>query len=83
MTYYYLLFSIFAIVIYMMVVDENVSTAIVYVLKLLNIQIERLKWIILYHPANPINKYLIWRRSWKLAKELEKELDSLSKNERV
>lgn len=83
MTYYYLLFSIFAIVIYMMVVDENVSTAIVYVLKLLNIQIERLKWIILYHPANPINKYLIWRRSWKLAKELQKELDSLSKNERV
>ena len=79
MTYYYLLFSIFAILVYMMVVDENVSTAILYVSKLLNIQIRRLKWIILYHPANPINKYLIWRRSWKLAKELQKEFD----NERV
>ncbi len=59
----------------MIVVDENVSVAIIYVLKLLEVTLQRWKWIILYHPANPITKYLIWRRSWKLAKELQKEFD--------
>ncbi len=75
MTYYYLWFTLFAVVFYMIVVDENVSVAIIYVLKLLEVTLQRWKWIILYHPANPITKYLIWRRSWKLAKELQKEFD--------
>lgn len=75
MTSYYLWFVLFAIIVYMMVVDENVSTAIVYVSKLIGITFQKWKWIILYHPGNPINKYLIWRRSWKLAKELQKEFE--------
>ena len=55
-----------------MIVDKNVYISIVYLLKLLDIQIEKLKWIILYHPRNPILKYLIWKRSMKLAKEMLK-----------
>ena len=70
---YYLWFVLFAIIVYMMIVDENVSTAIVYVFKLIDIKLQRWKWIILNHPGNPINRYLIWRRSWRLAKEFEKE----------
>ena len=79
---YYLWFILFAIIVYMMVVDENVSTAIVYVFKLIDIKLQRWKWFILNHPGNPINRYLIWRRSWRMAKELEKEFKlSHDKNE--
>ena len=41
--------------------------------------IEKVKWWILHNPANPIVKYLMWRRAYKLAKELQEELESRNK----
>jgi hypothetical protein len=41
--------------------------------QLARVQYEKAKWWILHNPANPIVKYLIWRRSIKLAEELMKE----------
>lgn len=34
-----------------------------------------IKWIILNDPRNPIVKYLIWKRSFKLAEQLQKEFN--------
>jgi hypothetical protein len=41
--------------------------------QLARVQYEKTKWWILHNPANPIVKYLMWRRSMKLAKELMDE----------
>jgi hypothetical protein len=49
--------------------------------QLARVQYEKVKWWALHNPANPLIKYLIWRRSMKLAKELMQELEK--KNEEV
>ena len=47
--------------------------------QLARVQYEKTKWWVLHNPANPIVKYLMWRRSYKLAKELQEELQSRNK----
>ena len=47
--------------------------------QLARVQYEKIKWWTLHNPANPIIKYLIWRRSNRLAKELMDELKSKNK----
>jgi hypothetical protein len=42
--------------------------------QLARVQYEKVKWWALHNPANPLIKYLIWRRCMKLAKKLQKEL---------
>jgi hypothetical protein len=48
--------------------------------QLARVQYEKTKWWILHNPANPIVKYLMWRRSIKIAEELMKELAQKDKN---
>lgn len=47
--------------------------------QLTRVQYEKTKWWILHNPANPIVKYLMWRRAYKIAKELQDELESNAK----
>ena len=70
---YYAWFIIFAVAGYFIVTDDSVAAAFYYILKLIRFNYEKQKWWFLHNPKNPIVKYLIWRRSWKIAKELEKE----------
>lgn len=70
----YLIFGIFAIFFYLILVDKSIAVFFVLTSKFLRIKYERTKWIILNNPDNPINRYLIWRRSMKMAKELQTEL---------
>lgn len=72
--YYYTLFIIFTVIATMIVLDNNVGVYLTLIFKMLRINFERLVWMIRFHPRNPIQKYLIWRRSWQLARELQKEL---------
>ena len=44
--------------------------------QLAKVQYEKTKWWILHNPANPIVKYLMWRRSMELAEELMKEFEN-------
>ena len=76
---YYISFIIFAVVAYLIVTDNSVAAAFYYVVKLIKFEYEKRKWMILNDPRNPIVKYLIWRRSYKLAKELHRELESNAK----
>jgi hypothetical protein len=75
----YVYFTIFAIIGYVIITDNNVLTAIFLVAKLVRFQYEKMKWWIIHNPANPVVKYMIWRRSMRLAKELEKELNDRNK----
>jgi hypothetical protein len=73
MTYYYVWFSCFTIVAYLIATDESVARFVVLLTKIAKFQYEKTKWWILYNPANPVVKYIIWRRSMEIAKQLQSE----------
>jgi hypothetical protein len=73
MTAYYFWFGIFIFVFYLVATDDSVAYAVTLVSKILRFQYEKQKWWLLHNPANPIVKHLMWRRSLRIAKELEKE----------
>jgi hypothetical protein len=75
MTAYYFWFGIFIFVFYLVATDDSVAYAITLVSKILRFQYEKQKWWLLHNPANPIVKHLMWRRSLRIAKELEKEFN--------
>jgi len=70
---FYIWFVIFACIGYLIVTDVSVARLFVLLTALARIQYEKIKWWVLYNPANPIVKWLMWRNALRLAKELEKE----------
>lgn len=76
MNSYYIYFIIFTCIAYLIVTDESIAKLFVILIALLRVKYERVKWWLIYSPTNPIVKYMMWRRSWKIAKELQKEFDS-------
>jgi len=71
----YIYFIIFFCIGYLIVSDASVARLFVLLTSLVRIQYQRIKWWVLYNPANPIVKWLMWRNSLRLAKELAKELN--------
>jgi hypothetical protein len=76
MTSYYIWLTVFAVVMYFIVTDESIAAAFYYITKLAKSNYEKQKWWLLHNPRNPVVKYLMWRRSMKLAKELMSELEN-------
>jgi hypothetical protein len=79
MIYYYVWILIFACIGYLILTDESAALLFVIVTHLIKVQYEKTKWIILNDPRNPIVKYFMWKRAYKLAEELQKELEEKSK----
>ena len=73
MNFYYITLSIFAVAAYFILTDEGVAAAFFYVTKLAKAYIQRQLWWITHNPRNPVVKYMMWRRSEKLAQELMDE----------
>jgi hypothetical protein len=71
----YFWLGLFLIIGYFVVTDSSLATFLVLTQKRIEIEYQKLKWLVTQNPNNPIVKYMIWRRSMKLAKELRKELD--------
>ena len=71
-----ILFGIFAVVAYFIVTDESVAAAFYYVMKLVSTNIRRHWWWLTNNPKNPVVKYLIYRRSLRIAKELMAEINN-------
>ena len=69
----YIYFVIFFCIAYLIITDQSVARAFYMLTQLARVQYEKVKWWAIHNPANPIIKYLIWRRSMKLAKELMDE----------
>tara|TARA_A100001234_G_scaffold78607_1_gene69576 strand:- start:591 stop:833 length:243 start_codon:yes stop_codon:yes gene_type:complete len=69
------LLGLFAVVAYVIVTDERAAAAFLYVSKLANTEIKRHWWWLLNNPKNPVVKYMIYRRSLRLAKELMVEIN--------
>ena len=74
MTTQYIYFIIFACLAYLIITDSSVARLVVLLTGLLKFQYQKYRWIIIHHPQTPWARYVMWRRSWKLAKELQKEL---------
>ena len=67
---HYILFALFAVAAYFIVTDESVAAAFFYVTKLAKAYIDRQWWWITHNPRNPVVKYLIYRRSLKMAEKI-------------
>ena len=70
-----ILLGMFAVVAYVIVTDERAAAAFVYVSKLANTKIRRHWWWLTNNPKNPVVKYMIYRRSLRIAKELMVEIN--------
>ena len=79
MTTYTIWLIIFFCIAYLIATDSSVARGFYMLTQLARVQYEKVKWWCLQNPANPIIKYLIHRRSMKLAKELMKELEEKNK----
>jgi len=75
----YYWFIIFAFLTYLIVTDNSVSQFIVILSNILKLNYEKLKWWLIYNPSNPIVRYFMWKKAYKLAEELQKEFESKSK----
>lgn len=71
----YAWFALFGIILYVIAVDENVAKAVDYVITLTKNNFRKQWWWLTNDPRNPVVKYLMWRRSMKLAKELRAKID--------
>ena len=76
----YIYLIIFFCIGYLIITDQSVARAFYMFTQLVRVQYEKVKWWAVHNPANPIIKYLIWRRSMKMAEELMKELDEKKKS---
>jgi len=71
----YIYFIIFFCIAYLILTDASVSKAFYLLTELVKVQYQKVKWILFNDPANPIVKFMMWRRSMKLAKELMEEMN--------
>jgi hypothetical protein len=74
--YWVIIFCFLFLVIY---TDESIARAVTLLSQMIKFQYEKTKWMILNDPRNPIVKYFMWKRAYKLAEELQKELEDKSK----
>jgi len=76
---YYAWFALLAIIAYVIISDRNVADAFVYVFDITKNRIAKQIWWLKNNPRNPVVKYLMWKRSNQLAKELIDELEKKNK----
>ncbi len=79
MTYYYAWFALFAIVAYLIATDNSIARAFYMLTQLARVQYEKVKWWVQNSPSNIFVRWLIHRRSMKMAKELMKEFEEKNK----
>jgi hypothetical protein len=71
----YIYILIFVCIAYLIITDESIAALVNYSSRLLRFQCEKIKWILLNDPRNPIVKYFMWKRAYKLAKEIQDEME--------
>ena len=69
-------FALFAVALYFIVSDESIAAAFYYVVQLASTYIRRQWWWFTHNPRNPMIKYLIYRRSLKMAEEIMRQINT-------
>ena len=65
-----------AVVAYFILTDEGAAAAFYYVNRLAFAKIKRYWWWLTNNPHNPVVKYMIYRRSLRIAKEMMVEINN-------
>ena len=60
---FYIYFTIFFCIGYLIVTDVSVARLFVLLINLLRFQYEKIKWWLVHNPRNPIVKWLMWRNA--------------------
>ena len=76
MTAQYLWLIVFSFALYFIITDESIAAAFYYVTRLAKAYIQRQWWWFTHNPRNPVVKYLIYRRSLKLAQEMMAKINT-------
>lgn len=74
-TYYYTLYTLFAVLVVLIALDPNVARLIDLLAKIVNINFIRMYMTVWLHPRNPYFRWKVWRRSIQMEKELRKILE--------
>jgi len=61
---------------YFIVTDESVAAAFYYVTALAKQYTQRQWWWLTHNPRNPVIKYMIHRRSLKMAEEMMRQINT-------
>jgi len=61
--------------VYFIVTDNSVAAAFFYVTRLVKTYVQRQWWWFLHNPRNPVVKYILYRRSLKMAKEMMAQIN--------
>ncbi len=75
-TYYLILLTVFGVVGYMMIMDENVTVFLTLIPRIIKLNVERFYWKIRFHPAvttNKLSQWMMMRKYEKLIKEYEQQ----------
>ena len=70
---------IFACIAYLIITDPSIARAVTLLSQMMKFQFDKTKWMILNNPRNPIVRWNMERRAYKLAKELQDEMERKSK----
>ena len=70
---------IFGCIAYLIITDESIAKSVTLMSQLVKIQFEKKKWMLLHDPRNPIVRWNMWRKAYKLAEELQNEMERKSK----
>ena len=79
MTAQYIYLIIFFCLGYLIVTDESISKAVVFISLIARNKFEIFKWWIIHNPQTPWARYSMHRRSMKMAEELMKEFENGNK----
>lgn len=83
MIYYYTIFTIFTVVLCMMLVDQNVAIYFSHVTDFISVKVRRMYWLIRFHPmlySSPIGQWWMMRKYMKKAKLLMKKGEDVQSN---
>lgn len=84
MIYYYSFFTVFAIILTMMVIDPNVSDYIFILSKIVKTKFERMYWMMRFHPAiisSPLGQWWMMRKYMKTVQELSQQRSKPEKSD--
>lgn len=83
MVYYYIVFTIFTIVLTMMMIDLNVTIYLSRLPDFISVKVRRMYWMIRFHPmiySSPIGKWWMMRKYMKEAKVLMENIEDVQSN---
>jgi hypothetical protein len=66
---------LFAILAYLILTDKNVADYLTLVFKITRLNIERMFWMIRFHPKNPITNLMMRWKYERIARELQEEME--------